>query len=121
MNYAIAILNKEKEKIIRKSFIDNEDNSKLFDINQALEILEPKQVEDVKIISFVKSNSKMVSITLTELRNLINYATSYIEKRKPYCNKDYTLDFIRNNYHIMPSNKLRYKKLKSGSDYPPEF
>lgn len=43
MNYAIAILNKEKEKIIRQSFIDNEEQSKLFDINQALDILEPKE------------------------------------------------------------------------------
>ena len=45
MNYAISILNKEKEKIIRKSFIDNEDNSKLFDINNALEVLDPKKEE----------------------------------------------------------------------------
>lgn len=125
MNHAIAILKKEKEKIIRQSFIDNEEQSKLFDINQALDVLEPKQVEpinaDVEIISFVKSNSKMVTITLTELRNLICYATSYIEKSKPYYYKDHTLDFIRNNFHIMPSHKLRYKNLKSGSEYPPEF
>lgn len=121
MSYAIKLLNKEKEKIINQSFIDANDQSKLFEINQALEVLQANkgiEVNDqVKIFSFIRSNSKMVKITLTELRNLIFYATLYLESSKPkYC-KDNTFDFIRNNSHLMPMNKMRYKKLERGSRY----
>lgn len=66
------------------------------------------------VISRFKSNSKPVTITETELRALIFWATTGIERMNGGSYYS-AMEFINDNYDIMHNNKDRYKKLRFGT------
>ena len=66
------------------------------------------------VISRFKSNSKPVTITETELRGLIFWATNGIERMNGGSYYS-TVEFINDNYNIMSNEKDRYKKLSFGT------
>ncbi len=57
---------------------------------------------------------KKVEITETELRGLIFWAATGIEEKRGG-SYYHTIEFINNNYNLMPNDKKRYKKLVFGS------
>lgn len=68
----------------------------------------------VNVINSFKSNSKIVEITDTELRGLIFWATTGIEKSN---NGSYSsiINFIKRNSGFMTHSDKRYKNLTFGS------
>lgn len=73
-----------------------------------------KPLKQGAVISRFKSNSKKVTITETELRGLIFWATNGIERMNGGSYYS-TVEFINDNHGLMSNNKNRYKKLMFGT------
>jgi hypothetical protein len=77
------------------------------------------KLDKTNIISNIRSNSKTIEITETELRGLIFWASNGIMKSRGGSYYS-TIEFIKNNYNLMV-DKNRFKNLVFGSRLENKF
>ena len=84
-------------------------------MKESLKPIPNQPLKKNNVICRFSSNSKTVEITEKELIGLILWATITLEKSNGGSYALTTINFIKNNYKIMPYSKKRFKNLVCGS------